>query len=178
MKKAVVLNASPNPDGSTAQLISAFTHIYNEKLIVYNMYNEKIAPCIGCNRCADGGKCFMSDTNGILNDIFTADFLIFASPVYNYSFPSPMKAFLDRLQPYFFSESSQIERKGFLLVTCGKSGKYSIEIMEKQTKTAFSELSAEFCGSYVFANTDKRNTLQQNEIRKAESLAKEFFGIV
>ena len=118
----------------------------------------------------------MNDTDAIISDIFSADFVIFASPVYNYSFPAPMKAFLDRLQPLFMQEKTASDRKGFLLASCGKSGKFSIEVMEKQSRMAFSELNTEFCGSFFFTETDKRSTLQNDEICKVKALAKEFFN--
>ena len=118
----------------------------------------------------------MNDTDKIIDDILSSDFVVFSSPVYNYSFPSPMKAFLDRLQPLFFKEKTASGRKGFLLASCGKSGKFSIEFMEKQSKMAFSELETEFCGSFFFTQTDKRNTLQDGEISKVKQLAEEFFN--
>ena len=49
------------------------------------------------------------------------------------------------------------------------------EIMEKQTKLAFEELSAEFCGSFFQTNTDKSFTLQYDEYCKVNLLSKKFF---
>ena len=118
----------------------------------------------------------MNDADAIIADISDADYIIFASPVYNYSFPAPMKAFLDRLQPLFMQEKTASDRKGFLLASCGKSGKFSIDVMEKQSRMAFSELGAKFCGSFFFTDTDKRTTLQNDEICKVKALANEFFN--
>lgn len=176
MKKATVLFASPNENGKTKQLLDAFLTECNHEIHIYNMYNENIRPCIGCGRCDKMHKCFMRDTDKILSDILTSDYIIFASPVYNYSFPAPMKAFLDRLQPYFEAESSGIIRKGFLLASCGKSGKFSVDVLEKQSKIAFSELSANFYGSYFFTDTDKLDTLHTDEISKVKNLAECFFS--
>lgn len=176
MKKAVLLNSSPHRDGFTQKLIDIFFEDFTGEVHTYNMYYENFAPCIGCGKCEKLKHCFMHDMNNILSDIFSSDYIIFASPVYNYSFPSPMKAFLDRLQPYYSDEKEPPVRKGFLLVSCGKSGKFSIDVMEKQSKIAFSELSADYCGCCYLPNTDKETTLQHNFIRKAKKLAAEFFG--
>lgn len=176
MKKTILLNASPHKDGFTQQLIDIFLSDYNGALHIYNMYEENIAPCIGCGRCETTKQCFMHDMDKLFSDIFSADYIILASPIYNYSFPSPMKAFLDRLQPCFADRKDAIDRKGFLLVSCGKSGKFSVDVVEKQSKMAFSELSAEFCGSFLFADTDKRTTLQQEEICKVKNLSQSFFS--
>lgn len=175
MLKTVIINCSPNAEGKTKYLTDIFMSQCPYETVIYNMYNENIAPCTGCNYCVKNKKCKMNDTDKIIDDILTSDFVIFASPVYNYSFPSPMKAFLDRLQPLFFKEKTTSNRKGFLLASCGKSGKFSIDFMEKQCKMAFSELNTEFFSSFFFNETDKRNTLQQDEICKVKLLAKNFF---
>lgn len=176
MSRVILLNASPVIGGNTGYLSDIFLSQCPHEVVIYNMYRENIAPCDGCGYCETAKKCKMRDTDSILEDIFSADFVVFASPVYNYSFPAPMKAFLDRLQPLFFNEKTASDRKGFLLASCGKSGKFSIEFMEKQSKMAFSELSTQFCGSFFFTQTDKRSTLQDNEICKVKSLADEFFN--
>lgn len=179
MEKVTVLFCSPNKNGSTANLLNTFMSgcPYNTKK--YDIYSLNIKPCIGCNHCEQTGKCIINDDmNTVLSDIFSSEYVIFASPVYNYSFPSPMKAFLDRLQPLFFSNNykiSECNRKGFLLAAAGKSGRFSREIMEKQTKLAFEELSAEFCGSFFQTNTDKSFALQYDECCKVNLLSKKFF---
>lgn len=178
MSKCVLLFASANENSFTKQLTDCFLSEYNGTVKYYNMYKKNVAPCTGCNYCEAHGKCHMNDMNDILDDIFSSDYVIFASPVYNYTFPAPMKAFLDRLQPFFYKEKTACNRKGFLLASCGKSGKFSVDIMKKQCDIAFYELSAENCGNYFFTNTDKQSTLQQDEICKVKELAKKFFNMV
>lgn len=176
MKKAVILFSSPHENGCTRKLLDVFLSQCRFETHIYNMYKENPAPCIGCRRCETDGLCFCPDMTDLLRDVFSADYVIFASPVYNYSFPAPMKAFLDRLQPYYTEEKTAPVRKGFLLATCGKSGKFSIELMEKQSRIAFSELSAEYCGCYFQIGTDKNITLQEDEICKVKELATSFFS--
>lgn len=121
----------------------------------------------------------MNENNHILDELFSCDYIIFASPIYCYSFPAPMKAFLDRLQPYYSDEKYKnpvSDRKGFVLATCGKSGKFGIDVIEKQSRIAFIELSASFEGIYLFPDTDKQSTLTNDEICKVKSLAKDFFN--
>lgn len=179
MKKVTIINASPRKDGFTKQLLDVFLSRCPFHTDVYNMYNEKVAPCIGCNACTQTGRCFMNDTDHIIDSIFSSDYVIFATPIYCYSFPAPMKAFLDRLQPYYSDEKYRnpvSDRKGFVLATCGKSGKFGLDVIEKQSRIAFIELSASFEGIYLFSDTDKSSALQQDEIRKVKQLAEEFFN--
>lgn len=179
MTECTVLFASANKNSFTKQLTDCFLSEYNGIIRCHNMYEKKVAPCTGCGICTKNGKCHIDDdVNEILKDIFSSDYVIFASPVYNYTFPAPMKAFLDRLQPFFDKEKTVCDRKGFLLATCGKSGKFSVDVMQKQCNIAFCELSAENCGNYFFTDTDKRSSLQQEEIRKVKDLAQNFFNKV
>lgn len=175
MSKCTVLFASAHKNGTTKQLTDCFLSEYSGDIRLYDMYKENFAPCTGCGYCDTHGKCYMRDMDSIIDDIFSSDYIIFASPVYNYTFPAPMKAFLDRLQPFFGKEKTALRSKGFLLASCGKSGKFAVDVMQKQCNIAFCELSAENCGNYFFVNTDKQTALQKEEIRKVKELAKDFF---
>ena len=176
MSECIVLFASAAKNRFTKQLTDVFLSEYSGSVKFYNMYEENIKPCAGCGFCTTNGKCRMNDMDDIINDIFASEFIIFATPVYNYTFPSPMKAFLDRLQPFFDKEKTAPVRKGFLLASCGKSGKFAVDIMQKQCDIAFCELSAKNCGNYFFTDTDKRSALHPDEIRQVKELAKEFFN--
>ena len=179
MKKAIILNASPRQGGNTDYLLDIFLSECNYETVVYNMYDEKISPCVACDTCSKTGECFMNDNMHIIKDIFSSDFVIFATPIYCYSYPAPMKAFLDRLQPYYSDEKYKnpaSDRKGFVLATCGKSGKFGTDVIEKQSRIAFIELSASFEGLFLFTDTDKRSKLSDDEICKVKALAKEFFN--
>lgn len=179
MKKLTLINASPRKNGNTKQVIDEFLSVCPYETIIYNMYDEKISPCIACDKCSETGSCFMHDIDHIIDDVFTSDYVVFATPVYCYSFPSPMKAFLDRLQPYYSDEKYKnpaVSRKGFVLASCGKSGKFGIDVIEKQSRIAFIELSASFDGIYLFSETDKCSTLQEDEKCKVRALAEKFFS--
>ncbi|MBO5934502.1 MAG: NAD(P)H-dependent oxidoreductase [Clostridia bacterium] len=179
MKKVVILNASPRHDGNSNHLADLFLSKCNCEIISYNMYDENIAPCIACNLCSKSGKCFSDDCKHIIDDIFSSDYIVFSTPIYCYSFPAPMKAFLDRLQPYYSDEKYKnpaFDRKGFVLASCGKSGKFGIDVIEKQSRIAFIELSASFEGIFLFSDTDKRSALTTDEICKVKQLAKDFFN--
>ena len=180
MKKVTVINASPRKNGYTSQVLKYFLNKCDHLIDIYNMYDENLSPCTACNYCQKTGKCINHDMDKIIESIFSSDYIIFASPVYCYSFPAPMKTFLDRLQPFFsdekFSNPSDPERKGFLLLSCGKSGKYSVEITEKQSRMAFLELSASLEGVFLFNNTDLRENLTEDEKKELHSLADKFFS--
>lgn len=176
MPKVTVIFASPKKEGKTKYLLDRFLdYCPYEDIENVNIYEKNIAPCIDCGHCQGEKRCFNNDTDSIIEAVRAADFVIFASPIYNYSYPAPMKAFLDRLQPYFLRGIDNKERKGFVLVTSGSKGTHSDFIIEKQSRIAFSELSCQFCGLFLFNETDKRSTLHKEELCKVKLLAEEFF---
>ena len=179
MKKLTIINASPRRNGATAQLIDLFIKNCNCKAIKYNIFDCSIAPCIGCDSCFKTGRCIYNDDEDVIvQNVLSSDYVVFATPIYCYSFPAPMKAFLDRLQPYYSDEKYRnptFTRKGFVLASCGKSGKFGIDVLEKQSRVAFIELAASYEGMFLFNGTDSRDALTDEEKEQLRQMAAEFF---
>ncbi len=171
-----VLFCSPRKNGYTAELLSRFvTNRHDINLI--DIYTLSPAPCTACAKCRTSYRCIINDMDSALGDIANSDFLIVASPVYNYSVPAPMKAFLDRLQPLYERGNTKTDEKkrAFLITTCAQSGKYSFDIVRKQMSLAFKELGFSFSGGLNVPFTDKKG-VTDSDLKKAETLSFEFFG--
>lgn len=178
MKTLTIINASPRKKGNTQKILDIFVNNFDGIIHIYNMYEDQPAPCKACNYCEANGKCFMNDMDKIIENVFSSDYIVFASPIYCYSFPAPMKAFLDRLQPYYSDEKYRnptFTRKGFVLASCGKSGKFGVDVIEKQSRIAFIELAASFEGMYLFANTDSCDELTAGAEAEIRALSEKFF---
>ncbi len=128
----------------------------------YNTYKKNPKPCIGCDFCSKDGTCRFFDLDDFYCLFETADIIVFASPVYNLSFPSPLKALLDRLQPYYNSfftgarkQPIKKRRNAYFLATAGNDGTIGFDIMEKQLKNIFSVTNIEYIGKSFISNTDK-----------------------
>lgn len=62
-------------------------------------YETDVMPCTGCGWCANNSGCSINDgMTGIYRLIKTADVISISSPLYFSSFPSPLKAIIDRCQ--------------------------------------------------------------------------------
>lgn len=103
MKKILVLNGSPTPKGNTAALIDAFMKGAEEAGNIVNLCNIRemdINPCVGC-LC--GGKdpdspCAQKDDMDIIYRFFKeADIIVFASPLYWWTFTAQLKKVIDKL---------------------------------------------------------------------------------
>ena len=102
-KRGFILFGSPHQNGATARLVQAFLKAFPEETewTMVEAYHQKIAPCLGCGLCEHKEGCVNSDFDQIDHLLRTCDYLVVASPVYNLSFPAPLKAIFDRTQRYF-----------------------------------------------------------------------------
>lgn len=101
MGKRILVILSGRSDGNTNILCDEFINgakeagNYVEKLLI----NDKIINyCLGCRACRlHNGVCIHKDDMiEVLDKIINSDVIVFASPVYFYSFNAQMKAVMDR----------------------------------------------------------------------------------
>lgn len=102
-ERVLILNGSPHANGSTSKLIAAFREGLSPAAQVEQLdcFSLNPIPCDGCNFCHHRDGCSKRDLDGYYASLESADILVFALPVYNLSFPAPMKALLDRGQRYW-----------------------------------------------------------------------------
>lgn len=99
-----ILLGSPRKQGNTASavrvLIDELKYLGMDSQM-FDLYEEDIAPCLGCKSCqdAEGFGCVQREDR--LQDIYEAiqssDLLLLASPIYCWFCTAPMKAAMDRL---------------------------------------------------------------------------------
>lgn len=103
MKEILVLNGSPRVRGNTTALVDAFVRGAKEvghRVHVCNIREMNIHPCIGC---LQGGRdpespCVQKDGMEQIYALYRkADYIVFASPLYFWSFSAQMKMVIDRL---------------------------------------------------------------------------------
>lgn len=102
-----------------------------DKATVVSIADMRIAPCTGCNTCAhnknvptrDDLYCVIADDmvrlRAMLNE---CDELTVVSPVYFAGVPSQFKAFLDRLQPYFYADWHERPKRRAHVYVVGDGG--------------------------------------------------------
>ncbi len=176
----LILNASPHPNGNTAMLIDAFKSGLAEdaNVVQLNLYEIQPKPCMACNACQTADRCCFSDLDELDMHLRKADLLVWAVPVYNYSVPSPAKAVLDRFQRYYEASEKRKEklfaktdRPCILLLSAGRSGLHSVEIIQKQIQTACRYTGFVLQKTVFASNTDKQ-PVEADVLASAEEAAK------
>ena len=124
MAKILAISGSPRKGGNTDTLLGRYAAGAEEAgAIVEQVYlrDYLIEPCIGCERCRDFARCqhWHDGMDLLYPKIEESSGLILGSPVHNYNVSSMLKAFIDRLYPFYIASgaaprkfSSQLEGHG------------------------------------------------------------------
>ena len=145
----LVLQGSPNENGSTALLAAEFARGAREvghAVDVIDVATLDIAPCTGCIACGYEGPCALSDDFDVLRKkILSADMLVFATPLYYYGMTAQLKTVIDR----FCSANSSITRrrmKSALLAVAWNSDDWTFDALEAHYDTLVRYLDLRDCG--------------------------------
>lgn len=118
--KILILMSSARIKGNTDRLCDAFIKGANEKghqtEKIY-VHKSHIKPCIGCRACQkEKATCIQKDDMlSIYHKMLGADIIVYASPVYFYTWNAQMKALIDRT----FAIEKDIHDKDFYLFATG-----------------------------------------------------------
>lgn len=159
-KNALVFFGSPNLYGSTAcvlkQLINCGREYFNFNII--NAYACKFMPCYGCGYCRAHLNCKFNDFAQVNLLIEMSSVIIVATPIYNCSFPAPLKLIFDRFQPHFYAKKDKSNaKKALLVLTSGKSKEKSgIGLIYLQAKYVLKSINAEIFKTISLSNTDAK----------------------
>ena len=186
-KRLLVLFCSPNSHGSTRMLLDGFVGEFkNQKdwlVTETDVYSLNALPCTGCKACAKKDACAFGDLDSLDKELRRSDLLAVASPVYNDSFPAPMKAVLDRWQRYFEARFSRGDRcpikkhrDAVLLLTMGREEEFPVEVTAHQLQRAFSVMNTTLRGCAVWDGTDRGRQNLGPALQKARGLALEILA--
>ncbi len=101
-KKILVVHTSPRKGGNSQMLADAFiegAESAGNEVKLINVGNANIKGCLGCEYCfKNEGKCCQQDEMQEYYPLLEwCDVIVYATPMYNYSFPAQMAAFRDRM---------------------------------------------------------------------------------
>ena len=122
-KSILVLTGSPRKGGNSDQLADAFITGAQQSgytTIKYATAGKNIKGCIDCRTCySKGVACSISDDFNELAAILEhVDMVVFATPMYWFSFPGQLKAAIDKFISFYIGQRT-IETKECALIVCG-----------------------------------------------------------
>ena len=124
----VIVVGSPRTNGRSAALAeelfeACIEECPDDQISLIPLSSLTVLPCEGCNFCmkSEGHACHLEDDMVDIREVLDdADELTIVSPVYFASAPATLKAFLDRLQPYFWTDARHGELRPATLHVIGE----------------------------------------------------------
>lgn len=112
MNRLIVVG-SPRTKGRSAALANelfeaCIEQCPNDEVTLVPLSSVVVQPCTGCNFCKTSSNhacCVQDDMPDVREALAEANELVVVSPVYFAGPPASLKAFLDRLQPFFWSDA-------------------------------------------------------------------------
>ena len=136
--KIVVLQGSPNRNGSSNTLAKAFIRGAAEAghaVEVLDAAHADIHPCTGCIHCGYEGACVqMDDVRRFRAAILAADVIVFVTPLYYYGMSAQLKTLVDRFCAFNFSIQRK-HMKSAIIAAAWNADDWTFDALESHYKT-------------------------------------------
>jgi multimeric flavodoxin WrbA len=159
--KIMAILGSPKKNGNTAAVLGKFEELIAKDHAVdrVNITDCDVKGCAGCYACQstpDEPGCVIEDDAGpILERMMDADALVYATPLYCWSFTAHIKALLDRhlclVTGYGTPDHKSLiaGKKVALLVTCGGPVENNADLIQGIFDRMFDFLKGDVVGKYI-----------------------------
>ncbi len=159
--KNILIFSSPKENSFTAKLLKQCVGDFKDFDYIYNCFENPPAPCNDCGYCKNNFGCNITDLEEFFNIFEKAENATFAFPIYNGSFPAPLKALIDRFQFLFNRRFVQNikppisgSRKVTLVMTQGSEDDFT-DIILKQIKPVFTISGCSLKKTVCLTGSDK-----------------------
>jgi multimeric flavodoxin WrbA len=164
MMRVACLLGSPRRHGNTAKItgwvLDELTEMGHEveKIDIVDLDISGCRECYACKREPGFPGCVVDDDFGQLSaHLLAADVIVFATPLFAWSYPAQLKAPLDRMGSLLYDYpgspdyASQLEGKATaLIVTCGGPEENNTELLTTTHERIAQIASLRNIGSFVF----------------------------
>ncbi len=175
--KITVIFGSPHKRGPTYHALEKFLDYIPEKKSIsfFDAYKINARPCTNCEFCKKNFSCKYDDLNELYNSLISCDHLILASPIYNASFPSPVKSIIDRLQPFYYSRKTNGKnpKNAVVITTQGTADKDYTSCLGEQIALNLKLLNIKNLHYFSIKNTDNSDFDIDNFFSKNENKIKD-----
>jgi len=164
--KNLIIYGSPNKNSFTMKLLKQSEEQNIENARFYNCFESMPAPCDGCGFCKTHDGCKFNDLKDFFEDFKEAERVVIAFPVYNGSFPAPLKSLIDRFQQFYNARFFRNKRPPIngirevvLIITAG-SNDDPLDIITAQLKPLFTICGCRLKKAIMLLGTDGKPDLK------------------
>jgi multimeric flavodoxin WrbA len=149
MQKVEFIIGSPRKKGNTVVMAESLNNNLNKEKFTSNftfLYDLEINACTDCRGCKRGNlTCIVKDDmQEIYKRIDAADILVFGTPIYWFTPTAKMKAFLDRLVPYY--GMNKLTNKKMVILLPAGVGEKDCDLTTEMFKRMARSLKLDFVG--------------------------------
>jgi multimeric flavodoxin WrbA len=124
-KNILVITGSPRKGGNSSLLADAFirgAESTSHVITRFDAGSKLIKGCIACNNCysKDTACVFKDDFNELAPALESADSVVFVTPLYWFTFPTQIKAAIDKMYALAVGERS-LKGKETMLLVCAET---------------------------------------------------------
>ena len=174
--KITVITGSAHKKGTSALLVDKFIEGAMEvghKVFRFDAAFEKVNPCFACEYCfSNNGKCVNDDSMYKLNEeLMNSDVVVFATPLYYYTFSAQIKAVLDR----FHANNAKLagNKKAILMATSYGDADITMDGIDKTFDLTLGFLNWENAGTLYALGCPEREVMETTEFpQKAYEMGK------
>lgn len=159
--KVVTIQGSPRANGNTAAVLEKFEKALGDghEIERVDLQGLNIGGCLACYACTQNltepGCVQMDDAQGVLDQILGADAVVYATPLYMWTFPAQIKALLDRhlcfVKGYTTPDYTSLikDKRVALLVTCGGPVEGNADLIQESFNRLAKYGFLDHVGNYV-----------------------------
>jgi len=182
--KITTILGSPKKKGNTATVLGQFEKIMeqNNEINRINIQDKNINGCLGCGSCRkkpDEIGCVQKDDGAsVFERMIASDLIIYASPLYCWSFTAQLKALIDRhfcmVKAFNLPDNhvSLLENKKVaLLVTCGGPVENNADLIQTGFERLAFYIKAKIAGKFILPFCADINIARTEGAKLAKQMA-------
>lgn len=178
----VTVMGSPRRKGNTATVLALFEKLAaaEHRIERINIVDYDVRGCLGCDSCfknQDEPGCVQKDDGvGLLERILAADAVIYATPLYVWSYSAQLKALMDRhycLVKWKNGKKIAALMQGkpaALLVTCGDVIENNADTIQVEFDREMDYLGCRVIGKYIVPECTLPKHLGDKAMRTAQEM--------
>ncbi len=177
MKNILVLTGSPRKKGNSEALADAFIkglETAGHKVTKFRAGKMKIKGCVACQKCySKGDACvYNDDFNELAPYMEKADMIVLATPLYWFTFPSQIKAAIDKLYALMVGKRDIKIKESVLLVCAETDDMVDFEGIVRSYELIANYMKWENKGMMLIPKVnEKGDILKTNALQEAQLMA-------
>ena len=179
MSKIVLLTGSPRMKGNSMAMAKAFEDkavSLGHEVIRFDTATMDLAGCKACNACYKKGACaLVPGFNPIAEAIEDADAIVWAAPVYWYTWPTQIKAVLDHFYAFCVGEKAMGGKKTALISCCEEDTMSTFDGIKFSFEKAMGLMQYEIVGELLVPKVNAAGEIADTDGEaQAAALAEKF----